>query len=190
MQPSFPRMPCALTQSMLMHWLQSIYFKTFTYCHGSPFALTRPFFPLTSCFVCVSAKLCPFLLFLVRRMPAYDDECQRCDVHWACVYLDVQDLRLQNPYPLSQSLWCTNSLPRHSTPRPRPGGNTIRVSRPWVWWVRAAKVTIWCPKGQWDPTAPRSKVGGQPHLLFHIENMVLCLCICCVWMQLFGKRSV
>lgn len=66
MQPSFPRMLC--THSMYAYALTAEYFKTFTYCHGSPFALTRPFFPLTSCFVCVLAKLCPFLLFLVRRM--------------------------------------------------------------------------------------------------------------------------
>lgn len=71
--------------------------------------------------------------------------------------------------PLSQCLWCTNSRPRHSTPRPRPGGNIIRVNRPWVWWVPAAKVTVWCPKGQWDPSVPRSKVGGKAHLFLPVE---------------------
>lgn len=136
----------------------------------SPFALSDSLLSnglqLGLCF----SQIIYFPLLLDQRIAAYDVECQHCHVHRVCVYswhMRIWDFCLQNL--LSQSLWCTNSLPRHSTPRPRPGGNTINVNRPWVWWVPAAKVTVWCPKGQWDPTAPRSKVGGKAHPLFHVE---------------------
>lgn len=63
--------------------------------------------------------------------------------------------------PPPQSPWCTSSLPHHTTPQPKLGGNIIRDSRLWAWWVRAVKETAWCLRGPWDPTVLLSKVGGK-----------------------------
>lgn len=162
------------------HWISASALTTEnlfkTYFHKSPFALCHSLLSIDFFLgLCFNQIICiPSLLG--QKIASYDVECQHCHVHWVCVYswhVRIWNFCLKNS--LSQSLWCTNSLPCHSTPQPSPGGNTIRVNRPWVWWVPAAKVTVWCPKGQWDPTAPRSKVGGKARPLFHVEIYLVTL---------------
>lgn len=118
------------------------------------------------------------------------------------LYINVQDLPLPPNNPTSstqiippppQSPWCTSSLPHHTTPQPKLGGNIIRDSRLWAWWVRAVKETAWCLRGPWDPTALLSKVGGKISLccfgmavvsvsLFGLICVLMYTCVGgCVW---------